>query len=712
MKKIIALLLALIFVSGAFSSCALRSGSVFGGVSVTSSDAFAAAEWLSRRLGDRTGRVVVGTDASSYGIDLSGLEDDGFILRSSDDGVLIFAKSADGLDLACRKYAKAVESGERDFDMVYHEGFRVGDIRIAGRSISDYTVLIPGDANENMKFAAGEMTRLVRKACGAELCTVTEEEPGALYIEYRFAEQGPGTESFRYFVDNGRLVFECAKERGASNATYYFLENECGWDYLSFGDSDLREATEIDIPDGLDKSVTPAFEYYRIFTYSHWDDYVTDRATMTSAQNSFGYVERAVHGLAGMGLSLPICLSDDDVFEDIKDVVFTTIDSRLAGGQVIGEELKYVDISYPDSYNFCSCRNCRMAMIHDGYTYAGLIVRFANRMSAEVNGAYPGDRHIKMLILGYMGTYVPPKNDTVDEDVYVTFAPNGSCSNHPFDGSGCEGASVINQASSKPASNVDFSGYLEKWCSICDNVYMWYYCLAAGINGWSCLDNMYEDIRYFRSIGVKGLFWQLDRYDPLDIVRVEQQLGWHLIWDPDMTKEEFDAYKEKTFRHEYGDAADAAMAYADVMNAAQNISAHIIPGGVSAAAVPGNQCWHCWYWGDPVTLYYHDPRYFADHFEGLAALFDAAIPMADSARIERRTELLASSALYQGLLAINLAYPERASAGHDALAELYEVVLTRLRKNGVDPQKIYTVDNSTEAIPSDYDGLVRSIPHN
>ena len=71
-----------------------------------SSDADDAAAWLTERLGDKlTGKVVLGTDASAYGVDVSALEADGYIIRSFGGETALFARTAEGLDRAARRYA-------------------------------------------------------------------------------------------------------------------------------------------------------------------------------------------------------------------------------------------------------------------------------------------------------------------------------------------------------------------------------------------------------------------------------------------------------------------------------------------------------------------------------------------------------------------------------------------------------------------------------
>ena len=100
MKRLLALILAAILLAALLAGCAVApqtTAAISSHIRVTSSDAEDAASWLTERLGDKlTDRVVLGTDADGYGIDLSVLEDDGYIIRNLGDEVAVFARTTAG----------------------------------------------------------------------------------------------------------------------------------------------------------------------------------------------------------------------------------------------------------------------------------------------------------------------------------------------------------------------------------------------------------------------------------------------------------------------------------------------------------------------------------------------------------------------------------------------------------------------------------------
>ncbi|MBR4881740.1 MAG: hypothetical protein IKU19_07385, partial [Clostridia bacterium] len=143
-------------------------------VHIVSADAEKYAAWISERLdGSIPDKLAVGVGSDEgYDVDMSGYEDDGYIIKKQDDRIVIFGKTADGLDRGVRKYVNAVDSGEAVSETKYHEGARIDTLKLFGTEISGFTIVYPEDHNDNMKFAAEELCQLLKKATGHELPVV------------------------------------------------------------------------------------------------------------------------------------------------------------------------------------------------------------------------------------------------------------------------------------------------------------------------------------------------------------------------------------------------------------------------------------------------------------------------------------------------------------------------------------------------------------
>lgn len=663
MKKLISLALAALTLISA-AACGKTEPAV---LSATSS----AAQFLVERLGGVPDDVILGDSAvaASYGVDMTNFENDGYIVRTVGENTLVFGKTDDGLDRAVRYYAKAVEAGTADsLDKVYLEGSRIERLTIAGRDISEYTVYYPETANENMKFAADEFVRLVKKACGTELPIVVGEAVSPA-IELRHSDDPAlETDGYRYFVTEDGLVIEGAVKRGCMNGVWRFLQNECGWDRLIYGDSYLNEAEHIDIPVGTERSETPVFSYLGF--YDGNDRVSNERATPSAAQSSYPMTHPGGHGMVyGKfcdfdGGFEQICYTDEERYEECYGNVRSYVAARYGN-----PDFFMVDIGQADNDNYCYCENCLEVFIEEGGTNSGAVIRFMNRLSEEINEEFPG---VSFAILAYTSAKKPPKVTKPNEHLIINFCYDFNCANHPVDGSECN--SKINP---NGLNNKDYDEIVRGWCEITDNFYVRNYGLNQHLLDSILIDNIYDDMRYFRDMGVKGFLYELQSYG-LGIKRLEKQLVHEMNWNPDMTREEYDALFCDILENEYGDGWIYIKEYIDEWALAQSLTG----------------CFHCWGWN--IQFFAYDDKFnthfYKDRFDGYLELFDAAVNQANSIRQQRKAELLSCSAIYMGCYSSY--FHDYLAGDADRMAVLEErwaLMLDILKRNGYDTKRIPTL---------------------
>ena len=624
MKKTLSIILSAIFAASALASCADSTSA-----STASSSAYTAdIAWLEARLGEMPDNVTVGL-ASDLGIDMTSFENDGYLIRTNDGETVVCAKSADGLDRAVRKYAKAYGSG-KVADVTYHEGYRIEDLRIAGNSIADYTVVYPADRNENLDFAVSELTRLVEKACGAKLATAEGTADGHKIVFAQTDDESLGTDGFTYEVKDGDLYITGAVKRGCMNGVWRFLENECMWDGLIYGDSVLAEADLVDIPEGTKKTEVPAFPYLDIYCSGYTQGcakfFETDRKKPSNAQNSYGYIERACHGMqynqfcGDECLYRQICYTDEYRYEECLESVCAYVDRRLDAGQRIGYEFKFVDIAQGDNGDFCDCKRCREVFREEGGN-AGAMIRFSNRLSEEVNGLYPSDEGLYFLVFAYSGTNVAPKITVPNGYIWVTFCFDVNCSNHALNTNECTNGVKI--AYRETRYNSTYTEWFEGWTALTSQLYAWYYTLESGILRYTELENLYDNLCYFRDCKITGIFVECES-PGLGTNPVEHIMANEFSWDPDMSREEFDALLMKVLEREYGDGYEDVRAYIDLLIKQQNEV----------------DCWDCWHWWNGMTLARFGFKAFKDNCDTMTYFAESAVRMANSAKQERYARLI------------------------------------------------------------------------
>ena len=569
MKKILSLVLAAACMPMMLlASCAKGEIKAYSPkITVASSDAEDSAEFLTNRLGEKlTDNVylAVGSDTAN-GIDMTDFENDGYVLRTvGDKSVVIVGKSADGLDLGVRRYANSIDDGKDEyFDVAYHEGYRIENFTLAGTDIAEYSIEYPTEHNENMLFAVSELQRLVKKACGAELSASEGITKKAHAIEFRHSTDAElKFDGYRYFFEGERLVIEGAVKRGCMYGVWRFLQKECGWTSLIYGDSDLLEAEHLDVPATASRQETPVFSYLNMYIH-YWGSYNNEKGTPTEAQNSYGTIPHCCHGLhffSGTGgADKQICYTDDDIYEMCRDNVRDYIEAQLAAGKVIGRDFLAVDIAQNDTSEYCTCRECMKVFSAEG-SNSGAVVRFANRLSEELNEDYPG---LYYQIFAYAGSNAAPLKTKPNEFIHVTFCSDMNCSNHVFDGSECNGKSTFNQLTNK-----NYATWLESWCRVSENVYVWFYALDGALQQYTTIDNMYRDFRYFRDIGINGMFWQC-QFDGLGIQRVQHQLLAEFQWNMDISEGDFEYMLCDILKKEFGSGWSSVREYIKMWDESQ-----------------------------------------------------------------------------------------------------------------------------------------------
>lgn len=630
-RRFSALAAALIMTAAAASSCAPSRPEAYSPkITVSSSGAESAAVWLTERLGESLTDELylsVGNDASR-GIDTENFEDDGYFLRSDGDSVVIAAKTAVGLDIAARKYARAVEQGApTSFDTVYHEGYRIESLTFAGRDISEYA------------------------------------------IEFRISDdESLSEDGYRYFFEDRRLVIESSNKRGSIYGVYRFLRNECGWKQLTFGDDLLEESDHLDIPADTAAAETPVFDFFRLWMHYEYDElFDSDVPDPETLRSMYPSISQPSHGMSRWVdeefSGSQICYTNEDTYASVRDNIADYLAAKVASGSVPGVDILSLDIAQSDNPDFCKCKDCT-AMFSKTGSNSGAVVDFANRLSEELNEEYTG---IYYQIFAYWGNNAPPKRMTVSEYVHVTFCTDLCCTAHPADGSLCTGKTAAGM------NNKDYASWLRGWLSLTENVYVWHYYLPQHLLQYNVVDDvLLRDFRFFRECGVKGVFYNADT-EGFGVEQIRYQLLAELNWRPDMTDEEYEALMCELLEKEYGEGRDCVRDYITMWTKAQDTRRT-------------NACWHAIGGNKAMWDNRIDPYYYDTHSGEMISLVEEAIRLASSELQQKRAEMLSCHIYYT---IVYTRYYRAEAAGDTALMNTlegyYATAMDRLRRLGYNP---------------------------
>ena len=670
MKKIISLILAAVMLAACLASCAVsRSARTSARIRTTSSDAESAAAWLDARLGERlTDSVVLGTDSDGYGVELSGLENDGYVIRVLGDEIALFARTPAGLDRAARKYARAIESGACVVDETYHEGYPVKRLTIAGNDISEYAIVYADSSSACVSAAGNELATYSEKTCGATVPRFNEseyeaasEKPERRIVLTEDVEniKGLGDEGFTITVDEaGDLHIDGGKWRGALYGVWDLVEENLGWRFLGsrFIPADKQEyvyeAEHIDLSAEINRTETPDIPIIRAGGSGPVRLKHTYNLNPADAYGSYGWARATCHGLQANhwkifsgeyeGLYEGLdkegkqpCFTNEDILEAIDHFAVTFVQEKLDLGQQIGKEITCVDLGHWDGlwYTFCNCKNCQKVEMEEGNVHSGPVVRMGNRVCALLEKTFP-NTGICASVFGYCGTDKAPKLTRPAHNLYISFCYHVSsdwvsCQNHCLSGEEClQSAGTSNYLAAKE---------LEEWAQIMDPAMLQIWMYPSNAENY-CFNaplyrNALKDCRYLRSIGVSQLFIDSEWIDN-GVINEEltMYLYLHFAWECDVTEDEELAMILEWFELVYG--KDAGDLLYELSMLAEKAGDRV-------------GCWSSL--GHDVD--YVDYEFIAKYADKIRELCDKALAMAEDAEAEALIEKYITGFRFMTLLA-------------------------------------------------------------
>lgn len=556
---------------------------------------------------------------------------------------------------------------------------KVDELKLGGKNISRFTIVYPDSVPSSeycltaVEYAAGELRDYINKACGYKLNISREgNAPNTYKIRYEFDledEKGLGKEGFTFDLeeDSGDFVITCGSRRAAVYATYTFLEDIVGWRFLTDSVLYLYPSHVIDVPLGYYDEQIPSAEYRAIgandpgiyyaplkinaseggaSAASKGDAYKIGGAVGTTYLHAHSFVyymagfeNRYDPELDSVAKGEQPCMTSEETYDKIIDFMYKCIDWRTEGGQVPGFHYTQVSCSANDNGNYCECDNCKTVYLTEG-SVAGALIRLCNRVAEKFCADYP---MLDIYTAAYAGSHVPPKMSRPDPRVNICFCSVG-CNNHSLRNQDeCAAAGGNPRLSTDVGyhgitvnqSNVEWMDYIKGWLELTDNVWYWYYTDNWGyyISSAPNLYNFWDDIKYLNELGVKGYYLEgdADRIN-YSFEALRKYLMTKMMWDPEMTEEEYVDYMDEFLEIYYGKGWQYIKQYLDEVNTASD----------------GLGCWtnnFDYPWDE------YDELLFKDRYDAYYDLFEAAYDAAETYEQKNRVELCSIHMNFLGLSA-------------------------------------------------------------
>ena len=239
----------------------------------------------------------------------------------------------------------------------------VDRITIAGNNIGMYTIVVTDPENANMRFAASELQKYVKEACGRTL-VIAEGDCFSPFQIVLCGDDGSsrlGDDGYSITVSGGTLTIMGGAARGVMYGVYELLEEYFGFRFLGYNDKVLYTAGTIDLPNGLRDEQVPTVRYRCVTIDSFANDYtyssvIKRKLSGCSSQPSmlrpeYGYgIERLFLNAHSMDYFVPDaavpCLSSEDTYETCLVNMKALLDQRIAAGGIVGKSITEISCSY------------------------------------------------------------------------------------------------------------------------------------------------------------------------------------------------------------------------------------------------------------------------------------------------------------------------------------------------------------------------------
>ena len=555
--------------------------------------------------------------------------------------------------------------------------YRISEIKIGGRNIARYSIVIPETVPSSefflasLEYSAGELQKYIKDACGIRLSIVHEDNIN-YNIKYVFDtedEYDLGKEGFILRgEDNGDFSIICGTRRAALYATYTFLEDLVGYRFLTEGITYLYQNKTVNIADGYYDRQVPSAVYRAIGANnsgtnalmlkenaSECGGYQASKDSTLKLGGAVGTTYLHAHSfayyMAGFenrndpdlnslgGMTQP-CMTKEETYDAIVDFMLKLYDWRVNDlGQVPGVNFTQLSCSANDNGNYCMCSNCKK-IYQAEESVAGALIRLCNRVCERVLPECPG---IEIYTAAYAGTHIPPKATRPDPRLCICFCSVG-CNNHSLRNTEecdvCGGNRRLTTPTSYdgeevPQTNGLWMGFLKDWLELTDNVWYWYYTDNWGfyMSPAANLFNFYDDIKYLNELGVKGYYLEGDA-DVINysIEKLRIYLEERIMWDPEMTEEEYINYMNEYLMIYYGDGWENIREYIYLYDEAGDRAG-------------------CWTNNFDHPWNVLDKQYFADNYAHMEELIDAAYEAASDPVQKSRVELFSVHMHFLGLSA-------------------------------------------------------------
>ena len=454
-------------------------------------------------------------------------------------------------------------------------------LSIGGKVVAAKThaIVLPGKPTPQETFAANDLQAYIEKLTGERLDVAGEGKLGKrtpivvgkaaetlkkLGVEVDF--DSLGLEGIVVRTQGPALVL-AGNRRGVLYATYTFLEDRCGIQWLAPDCTVIPAGGEIKVGK-LDVRYLPPLEYRST-------DYPCSRPAEWAVRNKVNGTQTQLADEHGGKIAYSHFVHTfNNILDPAKEFekhpeYFSEIDGKRVGGrtqlcltspEVLAIAKKTVrqwikdapdatifSVSQNDWHNYCRCAKCEALAKKEG-AQSGPLLHFVNAIAEDIAADHP-DKLISTL--AYQYTRKPPLHVKPRPNVCVRLCSIECCFAHPLD---------------VCPTNRSFVEDIRNWNKICQRLYIWDYVIdyAHSVQPFPNLYSLKPNIRFFIDHGVKGIYEEACYFTKgSELAELRTWIMAKTLWDPAY---DTDKAIDEFLAGYYGPAAGAIRKYVDLIH--------------------------------------------------------------------------------------------------------------------------------------------------
>lgn len=496
----------------------------------------------------------------------------------------------------CASFAACGKKGENE------GGNTETDIVLAENGSTEYSIVIPAEADPTEEYASELLQKQFEAATGAKIAIEKDDGAGldeskkVLSVGNTSILKGSGVvvdavelneDGFKIKRFGNTVVMGGYNGTGTIYSVQEFLKYE--FDYEVYATDEIYIATaeksmliDFDITDapdfqerGFDGLATYNAEYavslrLGASTQAAEFDYGTTRDWIGSAHSYYEIIPKEKYNNPDdpenyhpdWFSASQLCFTADGIFETFVANLKTIIKENPYG--------KIVSLGENDGAGYCTCDACMAEQSQ--YGLSGYIIRFMNRVVTETEkDPEISSRNLMYSMFAYTasGSIIPPVNTStgaiLDEscrpvdDLYIRFTPlNPVCYKHAWSDPDC-------------SYNQKIYDYLQGWDSITDNLFVWDYNtnFSAYYFFYDNFDSLQKNLQLYKEVGVINLTRENTTGSSLrSLTDLDTYLNAKLMWD---VNADVGALMDDFMEHYYKDGAEYMWLYINLMRSNVNM---------------------------------------------------------------------------------------------------------------------------------------------